>query len=130
MTDPLPKTEKDLLPVAAILWVALITAVAVTIIDWKIKQDIIRLTSTFYKVYPATMEAQGERTEKRYRSPEVDRHSDASDVLHFSDLDTNPRVETNNVATSNGVTDGDNSAAWGEFLRTAGNSESGTAGNS
>lgn len=31
------------------VWLALITAVIVTIIDWKIKQDILSITDTFYR---------------------------------------------------------------------------------
>lgn len=56
MTESLPTKETDFRPIVGILWIALITAVVVTIIDWKIKQDILRLTDAFYRVYPATLE--------------------------------------------------------------------------
>lgn len=90
MSEPIPVKETDFKPIVGILWIALITAIVVTIIDWKIKQDILRLTDAFYKVYPATLEAQ-------HGAPKTDGLAHDSSVLRFPILDDDSRVEAEDV---------------------------------
>ncbi len=96
--------------VATVLWIALITAIVVTIIDWKIKQDILRITDAFYRVYPSTMESQHEQAK-----PRDNRHVRPDPVLPFPVVDSNPRVETQDAVSTARKDPEDHSDAWAEF---------------
>lgn len=100
---------------AAVLWIALVAAIVVTIIDWKIKQDILRLTDAFYRIYPSTMEEQhGGATPSTNGSANFGPGNHTS-VLRFPVVDSNAGVETQTSPVSLVKTAEDHSADWKRF---------------
>jgi len=111
MSEP----NNDMRPVLIVVWIALVTAIVVTIIDWKIKQDILRLTDAFYRIYPTTMEEQhGSKT--RF-DPEafIPGPTNPDPVLRFPVVDSNPGVETEAAPNAAPKDPEDHSDAWAEF---------------
>lgn len=80
----------DFKAITMVVWVSIATAIIVTIIDWKIKQDILRLTDAFYRVYQDRIipDANENRPE-----PEVDRRPDSDRVLHLHRVDNDSGME-------------------------------------
>lgn len=110
-----PMKEPNYKTMAAVLWVALITAIVVTIIDWKIKSDILRLTDAFYRVYPSTLENQHEQKFPVQTPAESPRRTDSDRVPRFSVVDSNSGVEEENAASPAGRDPEDHSGNWAEF---------------
>lgn len=116
MEPEIPQTNFK--SMAMVLWIALITAIVVTIIDWKIKQDILRLTDAFYRIYPSTMESQHEgpiNKEALRQRAENTRRPAPDPVLRFPVVDSNPRVEAEDAPTSLSKDPEDHSSDWAKF---------------
>lgn len=115
MSEPRPESFK---PIVLVLWVALATAIIVTIIDWKIKQDILRISDAFYRTSGGFGEQNSAGSGSNHSSP----------VLPVPRVDTDSRMEAENVPfDSHGD---DNAAAWAKWLNSNSATEPGTAENS
>lgn len=86
--------EKQFKTIMIVLWIAIITAVLVTIIDWKIKQDILRMTDAFYKVYGV---------ENEQRTSPVAASDDNGPVLRDAHPDSDTGLEAETVENEAGT---------------------------
>lgn len=113
-----PIQQPNYKTMATVLWIALITAIVVTIIDWKIKSDILRLTDAFYRVYPDKLEAQHEgpiNKEAVRQYAENHRPSYSNSVLRFPVVDPDSRMEEETVPVSLTKNAEDHSGDWAKF---------------
>lgn len=96
MTEPTPQPNMRVL--IMILWVSLATAIVVTIIDWKIKSDILKAASDFYQ-------RMGMEVSDGQDRPSSHTSNGRDSVLPLPDVDSVARVEAailgeNGIATS------------------------------
>jgi len=77
----------DFKPIVTVIWIGVLTAILVTILDWKIKQDILRITDAFYRV-------QTDKDRDVETEQEMDRPGDTDRVLPLRRVDNDSRVET------------------------------------
>ena len=113
-----PVQQPNYKTMATVLWIALITAIVVTIIDWKIKSDILRLTDAFYRVYPSQMEAQHATTAAvppRENFTNSNGRNSSNSLLHLSVVDSDSRVEAETSPVSLTKRTEDHSADWARF---------------
>ena len=91
MSEPIavPK-QPDLKMIMLVIWIAIITAVIVTLIDWKIKSDILRLTDAFYRTYPGVEDGNTRQAEPLPDLP-------ADSVLPVSRVDNDSGMEAADV---------------------------------
>lgn len=132
MTEPVPQNLKYAI---GMVWIALITAIIVTVIDWKIKEDIRRMADAFFKIYPSppdvVSEAQNVREKREEKPPIVDRYIPGDYVPRSPDLDSDSGVETGDVANETESVDNQPSEAdWERWTETLAESESGGSENS
>lgn len=107
--------ETNFKSMAVVLWIALITAILVTIIDWKIKSDILRLTDAFYRVYPAKLEEQHEGPQIAGNFTHSSGHNNTSSVLHLSMVDSDAGMEAEGPPVSLRKNVEDHSQDWAKF---------------
>jgi len=93
VTEP---TVPNVKPLIAVLWVTIVMAVVVTLIDWKIKNDILKAAADFYQRMgiqvetPPTKEVQSDQAGApgRFAPP-----SDGDSVLPIRGVDNVARLE-------------------------------------
>ena len=113
--EPVPEYEipANLKQLVLMVWVAALTAIVVTIIDWKIKTDILHLSQ----------QIQGRSNNEIQDSG----RSDSNRVRRVPRVVPDPGMEKGNVATETQVTDREGEANWDEFPARRGESVSGEA---
>jgi hypothetical protein len=120
-------------PIVTVLWIGLITAIIITIIDWKIKTDILRIANGFYKERQNGQARSENEPDNQYSNSGG--RSSAAPVLPFSGVDSNSRMEETDVSESSRSVDqptkksDDEPANWDEFLNPNGRTFTGTTGN-
>ena len=112
MTEPndfeIPKNLKNILLMA---WVAVLTAIVVTIIDWKIKNDILHLSQQYL--------GSGNDETKTIRRP------NSGGVRRVPRMDSDPGMEKGNVVTEVQTDSREGEGArWDEFPPVRGESVS------
>lgn len=90
MTE-MPKVDRDTMLVGMV-WIALVTAIVVLIIDWKIKNDILKHASEFYMTMGKEV-PQSERAKQARPHPQP-RHPDLVLPVPGVDSDTGMEAET------------------------------------
>ena len=113
MTEPEFEVPSNLKNLVLMVWVAALTAIVVTIIDWKIKNDILRLSQQY--------------KERGFDETKTVRRPDPSRVRRIPDVDSDAGMEARNVATEVQADSGEGQAKWDEFPVRRGESVSGEA---
>src|SRR5215831_18993525 len=123
--EPVPRELKYAIGMA---WIALGTAIIVTVIDWRMKQDILNMTQAFYKIYPTPPEKPGAPREET-KPADLGRYIVGDFVPRSDSVDSYSRVETTDVSGPNKSVDTsppeDGDADWDKFLQSGGESVTG-----
>lgn len=101
--EPVPEYEipENLKRLVLMVWVAALTAIIVTIIDWKIKTDILHLSQQ--------INGRGRDETQAPRRPDPGR------VRRVHGVDSDAGMEKGNVAKEVQVDPGEGEASWDEF---------------
>jgi hypothetical protein len=113
--EPIEPPVQNFKAIIAVVWIALITAIIVTIIDWKLKQDILRLTDAFYRIYPATMEEQHEAPKVPETVKDSPRRRNSRSVRSVPVVDNDAGVEEKDANPTIHKDPEDHSDAWKKF---------------
>ena|SRR5690242_2267674 len=111
--EPVPEYEipSNLKSLVLMVWVAALTAIVVTIIDWKIKTDILHLSQQI-------------NGSDRVETPPT-RRSNPDRVRRVPSVVSDTGMEKGNVATETQVAPGEGEAKWDEYPVRRGESVSG-----
>jgi hypothetical protein len=122
MSEPVESVK----PVILVVWIALITAIIVTVIDWKIKTDILKLAQDFYSRYPEKMVPQEPVVKENSNAGRFNQRSEVANsqnsgpvslsrVLRVPVVDNDTGMEAQNPTASARQVSEDHSRAWSEF---------------